>query len=95
MDKATIRAAVVAAITKVQDASGRPPPDMSGNVVPIGDLDAFDSLSGVEATVLIEKELGCELSQGSAFVTPDGRKALTISGVVDRVEAMIVQKGAA
>ena len=95
MDNVEIRAAVIAALSTVQTSGGRPPPSMKDDTKPIGDIDAFDSLSGVEATILIEQRLGCTLSQGSAFVSADGKKALTISGIVERVGQMIVQKGAA
>jgi acyl carrier protein len=95
MDNRTIRAAVIAALNTVQTSSGKPLPKVKDDTTPIGEVEAFDSLSGVEATILIEQQLGCTLAAGSAFVSPDGKKALTISGIVERVGKMIVHKGAA
>lgn len=95
MDKGKIEAALVAVIKQVQETSGRPAPDITESTTPIGDIDGFDSLLAVEATVMLEQALGCTLSDGTPFVSRDGKKALTLVEIVDRVAEMITPGRAA
>jgi len=78
--------------------SGRQCPPITDATKPIGDLEGFDSLSGVEATSLMERELNCTLADGSAFVheSPSGkRRALTVGQAVERVTQMLAPTRAA
>lgn len=80
------------------ELSGRECPPITDATKAIGDLDGFDSLSGVEATSLLEQELNCTLGDGSAFVheSPSGKKrALTVAQAVERVAQMLVSTRAA
>ena len=95
-NKTNIRDALVNVLRQVQAASGRACPDVTDEMRPIGDLDSFDSLLAVEATVLLEEALECTLDDGTPFISATGRKrALTISEVVDRVAEMVVPMRAA
>lgn len=59
----------------------------------IGTLEDFDSLTGIEATVLVEQKLAnalgvpepLDLKSDSIFVSRDGRKALSLDQVVANV----------
>ena len=95
-NKAAIRAAIEKVLRQVQAASGRECPDITDTTCPIGDLDAFDSLMAVEATVLLEQELKCTLDDGTPFISATQQKrALTIAEVVERVAEMVVPTRAA
>lgn len=90
-----IRAAVIKVLRDVQSLSGRPWVELDAGDEPIGDLDGFDSLSGVEATVLVEKELGQgELGTDSLFVSEDGKRALSLGEIVLRIDSHLRSSGA-
>jgi acyl carrier protein len=94
--KTQIRAALEKVLRHTQAASGRACLEITDSMKPIGDLDAFDSLMAVEATVLLEQELNVTLADGTPFISATGRKrALTVGEVVDRVCAMVVPTRAA
>lgn len=51
MDKAKVVKVITEVLSELQSISGRNPVPISEELCPIGDLDEFDSLNGVEATV--------------------------------------------
>jgi hypothetical protein len=95
VDNNTIKKALVAVLEEVQAAGGHELPSLDDTSKPIGDLDGFDSLLAVEATVLLEGKLGCKLADGTPFISADGKKALKLSEIADRVAEMIVPERAA
>lgn len=95
MDKAKIKEALVAVLQEVQAAGGHACPTLYDTTTPIGDLEGFDSLLAVEATVLLESKLGCKLADGTPFISPDGKKALKLSEIGERIAEMIVPERAA
>lgn len=72
-------------LTEIQAISGRDPTRISESTCPIGDLDQFDSLNGVEATVELSDRLGIELPGVNAFVNESGTKALTVAEIADGI----------
>jgi hypothetical protein len=91
-----IRTALEKILQQIQAAGGRPCPVISDSTKPIGDLEDFDSLLGVEATVLLEQELGCTLAAGTPFMSAKSSpRALTVAEIVVRVAEMIVPARAA
>jgi hypothetical protein len=96
--KSEIRGAVESVLKLVMKTSGRHCPPLTDTTKPVGDLEEFDSLLGLEATVALEQVLDCKLADGSAFVVEaaSGKKvALSIAQAVDRVAVMIVESRAA
>jgi acyl carrier protein len=91
-----IRAAIEKVLRQVQAASGRVCPSITDTTTPIGDLDAFDSLLAVEATVLLEQELNVTLAEGTPFISTTVKKrALTVAEIVERIGQMIAPTRAA
>jgi acyl carrier protein len=95
MDKTTIKKALAAVIEEVQTAGGHACPSLDDTTKPIGELEGFDSLLAVEATVLLEGKLGCKLADGTPFISADGKKALKLSEIAERIASMIVPERAA
>ncbi len=96
LTKTQIRSAVEKVLRQIQTTSGRECPEITDATKPIGDVDGFDSLMAVEATVLLEQELRCVLSEGTPFISVTGRtRALTIAEVVERIAEMILPTRAA
>lgn len=89
LDKQTVRAALIAVLRHVQKTSGRPCPEISDATKPIGDLQGFDSLLAVEATVLLEQKLGCALTD-VPFTSESGTRALRVGGIIERTLSMIL-----
>ena len=84
MDKDVIVRQVIAAVVQVQQASGRSIEGIGPDTRPFRDVEGFDSLSGVEATVLLTDTLGRELPD-SVFVPEQGSRALSLAEVADMV----------
>ena len=90
MDKQEVNTRVVQAVCVVQEMSGRSAGNIGSGTRPIRDLDGFDSLSGVEATVVLSELLGHELPDDfNPFVSEDGRRALSIDEIIDSVENIL------
>lgn len=86
MDEKEVMGKIIAAVKQVQEASGRPVGDISPTTRPIGDVPGFDSLNGVEASVILSESLGHELpADYNTFVSKDGRRALSVSEITDNL----------
>lgn len=83
MTKAHIKTVLVEVLREVQEISGRACPTLGDTSRPIGDLEGFDSLAGVETTVLLEERLGRDLGVESLFVSATGTRALKLTEIVD------------
>lgn len=95
MSVAEIQSIVLQVLQEVQELSGRSWTALAPNGKPIGDLDGFDSLCGVEATVLVEERLGCrDLGVDSVFVSDDGRRSLTVNEIAHRLSKLLATSGA-
>jgi acyl carrier protein len=90
-----LRVAIEKVLREVQTISGRDCPRLADATKPIGDLDAFDSLTAVEATVLLELELNCKIAQGTPFISASGKRALTVAEAVERLAKLISAERAA
>ena len=85
MEKANVVKVITEVLTDLQSISGRKPVPISGKTCPIGDLDEFDSLNGVEATVELSDRLGIDLPGVNEFVNEQGTKALTVSEIANHI----------
>ena len=87
MKKNDVREKVIQSLKKVQETSGRPVSELDSDTKPIGDLEGFDSLSGVETTVHLSELLGHEISDDNIFFSEDGSRALSIAQITDSLHA--------
>ena len=93
MSNEEIQIAIIDVLREVQTMSGRQWTALALDEKPIGGLEGFDSLSGVEATVMIEQKLGCDgLEMDSMFVSDDGKHALTIAEIAQRIGTVMKTK---
>ena len=93
MNKAKVIEVIANVLTELQSISGRESVPISGTTCPIGDLDGFDSLNGVEATVELSDRLDLDLPGVNGFVNEQGNKALTLSQVADNICKFSADKG--
>ena len=75
---------VIEAVVQVQQASGRRVGGIDPHTRPFTDVGGFDSLSGVEATVLLSAALARNLPD-SVYAPGQRNRALSINEVADRV----------
>ena len=81
MDAEGIKSMVVAVLKEAQEISGEDYVDIGPGDNPLGKLDGFDSLKGIEVTVMIEGRVGCEIARDSLFVSEDGGGATTLAEI--------------
>jgi hypothetical protein len=94
MSPQEIQSVVLDVLKDIQVLSGRPWIDLDPNGAPIGQLDGFDSLTAVEATVMIEERLGGhDWEVESIFVSEDGEHALTVEEIAQRVSKLLSAAG--
>ena len=84
MSKDDIVRQVIEAVVQVQQASGRSAEGIEPDTRPFKDVEGFDSLSGIEATVLLSETLGRDLPD-SVFTPEQGDHVLSVNEVADRV----------
>ena len=84
MDRDDIVRHVIQAVTQIQETSGRSVGGIAPDTRPLKDLQDFDSLCGVEATILLSEAVGRELPD-SVFVPQVGNRLLTVKEIADRV----------
>ena len=84
MDRDGIVRQVIQAITQVQESSGRSVGGIGLDTRPLKDLKDFDSLCGVEATILLSEAVGRDLPD-SVFAPEEGSRVLSVNEITDRV----------
>ena len=92
MDKNEITKKVIQAVTGVQKMSGRPLEVINSATKPVGGIQGFDSLNGVEAAVILSESLGCELPAETLFVSKEGKRALSIAEISADVSRIIKEE---
>ena len=90
MDKEQIATKVIETVTQVQDVSGRSSAGIGASTRPVGGVEGFDSLSGVEATVMLSASIGVDLPDDyNPFISSDGKRALSVSEIADSLSTYI------
>ena len=87
-----LREQLIEVITEIQAGSGRPVPEINGEICPIGDLEGFDSLNAVEMTCELSQRLHCDIKPD--LMVPDHPlKQLTINEIVGRLQQAVAAQG--
>lgn len=97
MNKTQVAATIAEALQEVQTLGGHEWVCPSRKAKVIGSLEGFDSLTAIEATVLVEQKISSRLGltsplslgQDSIFLSEDGRQARRLDEVVDAVTAAV------
>lgn len=93
MTKSEIASQIIQILGNVQSSSGKPAVPITGSTKPIGGLEGFDSLNGVEVTAIVSHEFGIEISETNLLVNSEGDRALSVSEVADRVSSLLSGQG--
>lgn len=87
-----ISAVLSEVLREIQTISGHSCPPIVGGMKPLGgELEGFDSLLAVEATVAVEAKLGRSLKSDNLFVE-DGQP-LTINQTIAKIERLLTSEG--
>ena len=91
-----IKKIIADTVQSLQTLSGRPCGGVTDDTMPIGELAGFDSLSGIEATVMIEAALGKTFKTENVLVAEmSGRKSsLTIAQAAEQVQKLLGEMAA-
>jgi hypothetical protein len=93
MTREEVHNTVVEVLVEIQQQSGRPISSIRSTTRPFGGLNGFDSINSVEATVLLEGRLHCELGS-NPFLPQRGGQPPKIEDIVDRLcQTMSIQSG--
>jgi acyl carrier protein len=84
MHREEIEQILLGTIEIVQRASGAPSAPIAPSLRPIGGLPGFDSLRGLVVCTELEKAFKFK-SDENLFVSEDGKRALTVNEIVDRI----------
>ena len=88
MDRDNVANQVIYAIRQVQESSGRTALGIGPDTRPFKDVNGFDSLSGVEATLFLSESLGRELPD-SIFVPGEGNRILSVNEIAENARRYI------
>lgn len=82
---ADIERVLLETLREVQQLSGHEWCSLTRDSTPIGTLAEFDSLMGIEATVIVEEKLKVKLDLDSLFVSEGGGRALSVQQICARL----------
>jgi acyl carrier protein len=88
MNKKKIHDLVVETLELIQELSGQDKVDINEDTVPIGQLPGFDSMNGVELSMMISKHIPMEKNV-RLCVSDDGKKALSVRQIVERLVKLL------
>lgn len=89
MERVKVFGRVVEAIRSVQETSGRGLERITPDTDVYAEIDDFDSLNGIEATVILSASFdNIELSYG-LFLPEDGQRDVSVGEIVDRICSLV------
>jgi hypothetical protein len=89
-----LTAILIDSLKQVQEMCGRPTQELTELDQPIGGLAGFDSLNGIEVTMLVATRLKCDIpGDVNLFVSEDGRRALTVKEIAGRMKKLLPTDG--
>jgi len=83
MDRKEIFEVIKEILVQIQEISGREVPKITPKTAPIGDLPGFDSLTGLEFTIMLPSEL--RWNEQNSCVSEDGTRALCVEEIIEQV----------
>ena len=84
MTREKIWRALVDCFRKIQEVSNRPVSEITDETKPIGDLEGFDSLNGVELAHMVSEHLPIGRIR-NLCASEDGKRALTVREIIDSI----------
>ena len=83
MDKEKLFKIVTKILIDIQKMSGHEVSEITPKTVPIGDLHGFDSMTGLEFSIMLPAELGC--NEQNMCISEDGETALCVDEIISLI----------
>ncbi len=94
MTEERVRETLIDVLREISEAGGHEWNGIDPDAKPIGALEGFDSLSAIEATVMVEEKLDCKFELDSIFLSDSGGRALTVKEIVSKLAVLVADQGA-
>lgn len=82
MNRDNVVSQVIDTVKRIQESSGRTAVGIGPDTRPFRDVEGFDSLSAIEATIILSEVLGQELPD-SVFVPSEGNRILSVKEIAE------------
>ena len=82
MNRDNVVSQVIDAVNRIQESSGRTAGGIGPDTRPFRDVEGFDSLGAIEATIVLSEFLGQELPD-SVFVPSEGNRILSVKEIAE------------
>ena len=82
MNRDNVVSQVIDAVKRIQESSGRTAWGIGPDTRPFRDVEGFDSLGGIEATIILSESLGRELPD-SVFAPIEGSRVLSVEEIAE------------
>ena len=85
MTQSEIEKIVIMVLTELQAGTGNMSVEITSQTIPLQDLDFFDSLLGIETTILLDEKLGIKWKEDSVFTEVESTNQLSVAQIAVRL----------
>lgn len=85
MTQSEIEKIVIMVLTELQAGTGDMSVEITSQTIPLQDLDFFDSLLGIETTILLDEKLGIKWKEDSVFTEVESTNQLSVAQIAVRL----------
>jgi hypothetical protein len=85
MTQSEIEKIVIMVLKELQAGTGDMSVEITSQTIPLQDLDFFDSLLGIETTILLDEKLGIKWNEDSVFTEVESSNQLSVAQIAVRL----------
>jgi hypothetical protein len=85
MTQSEIEKTVIMVLKELQAGTGDTSVEITSQTIPLQDLDFFDSLLGIETTILLDEKLGIKWNEDSVFTEVESTNQLSVAQIAVRL----------
>lgn len=85
MTQSEIEKIVIMVLKELQAGTGNMSVEITSQTIPLQDLDFFDSLLGIETTILLDEKLGIKWNEDSVFTEVESTNQLSVAQIAVRL----------
>ena len=88
MSELEVQGVIIATLEELQEGLGTDPSEITQGTKPLLDLDFFDSLLGIETTLVLEERLGISCAVDTIFKDKETGEPLAIAQIASLLSAV-------